>query len=317
MVSTVRAERAVDDAALTHDGLLYRDRDDYLAGVIGFLLAGLRAGQPIFVAVPEPNLAAIRDRLNGAGADIRFADMSEIGRNPGRIMPAIHRFVDAHPARRVRFVGEPIWAGRSAAEIQEATRHEAMLNIAFRRTAVDILCPYDVTRLAPQVIDDAWRTHPGMYDAARHRHSAHYADPAQIYADGEPLPDPPGDVPVVAVDGDDVAGLRRCVLEFALASGLAPRRCHDLVLAVNEITTNTIVHTPGSGTLRLWSTPDSVVCQIRDTGFIADPLAGRRPPSDGADHGRGLWMANELCDLVQLRSSAAGTTIRLQVDRTG
>ncbi len=314
MVSAVLEEQATGDAALTHDGLLYRDRNDYLAGVLGFLRAGLHADQPVFVAVPEPNLSAIRDRLDGEGRDVRFADMSEIGRNPGRIMPAIYRFVDAHPSRRVRFVGEPIWAGRSAAEIHEATRHEAMINSAFRRVAVDILCPYDVTRLAPGIIADAWRTHPGMIEAARHRRSAHYADPARLYTEADPLPDPPDGASIVAVD-DDVTGLRRCVLDFALASGLTPRRCQDLVLAVNEITTNTIVHTPGSGTLRMWSTPDTVVCEIRDTGFIADPLAGRRPPSDGADHGRGLWMANELCDLVQLRSTAAGTTIRLQVDR--
>jgi anti-sigma regulatory factor (Ser/Thr protein kinase) len=87
------------------------------------------------------------------------------------------------------------------------------------------------------------------------------------------------------------------------------------VLAVNELTTNTIVHTPGSGTLGIWSEPQTVVCEIRDSGFIADAFAGRHSPTDSADHGRGLWMANQLCDLVQIRSNNSGTTIRLHVDR--
>ncbi len=57
--------------------------------------------------------------------------MAELGRNPARIIPEVQAFTDKHPGQRVRFVGEPIWPGRSAAEICEATRHEALLNLAF------------------------------------------------------------------------------------------------------------------------------------------------------------------------------------------
>jgi hypothetical protein len=56
-----------------------------------------------------------------------------------------------------------------------------------------------------------------------------------------------------------------------------------------------------------------VICDVRDRGRLGQPLAGRqRPPPDRID-GRGLWLANHLCDLVQLRSLPSGTAVRLHV----
>ena len=74
------------------------------------------------------------------------------------------------------------------------------------------------------------------------------------------------------------------------------------------------VHTDDVGSLTIWREPQTLVCEIRDSGYIADPFAGRYWPNDASDHGRGLWMANQLCDLVQIRSGEQGTTIRLHVN---
>lgn len=38
-----------------------------------------------------------------------------------------------------------------------------------------------------------------------------------------------------------------------------------------------------------------------------------RTARTGARRGRGLWLANEMCDLVQIRSSAHGTVIRVHM----
>jgi len=45
-----------------------------------------------------------------------------------------------------------------------------------------------------------------------------------------------------------------------------------------------------------------LICEVHDTGQIADPLAGRRLPSPTAVGGFGLWLVNHLCDLVQVRT---------------
>jgi anti-sigma regulatory factor (Ser/Thr protein kinase) len=79
------------------------------------------------------------------------------------------------------------------------------------------------------------------------------------------------------------------------------------------VATNSIRHGGGEGKLRLWDEDDSLVLSVRDAGRIEDSLVGReRPPSEQAS-GRGLWLVNQLCDLVQIRSGKDGTEVRLRM----
>jgi anti-sigma regulatory factor (Ser/Thr protein kinase) len=87
----------------------------------------------------------------------------------------------------------------------------------------------------------------------------------------------------------------------------------DLVLAANEIATNSVRHGGGRGAVRMWRHGESVACEVRDSGQIAHPLAGRERPKGGQTSGFGLWLANQLCDLVQIRSVESGSVIRLLV----
>ena len=60
----------------------------------------------------------------------------------------------------------------------------------------------------------------------------------------------------------------------------------------------------------MWSERGKLVCQIEDGGRIRDPLAGRTRGLPGIG-GLGLWMVNQLCDLVEVRTGASGSTIRV------
>jgi hypothetical protein len=64
--------------------------------------------------------------------------------------------------------------------------------------------------------------------------------------------------------------------------------------------------------LRRWREDDAVVCETMDAGELSDPLAGRSLPVADSANGRGLWLINHLCDLVQVRSSASGTVVRVR-----
>ena len=99
----------------------------------------------------------------------------------------------------------------------------------------------------------------------------------------------------------------------AAAAGLNPDRTADLVLAVDEVASNSLRHGGGRGTLRIWREQGALVCEVRDAGRFEDPLAGRERPALDRDGGRGLWMVNQLCDLVQLRSFPSGAVVRLHV----
>lgn len=312
-----RGDDAVNAVAGTagpfaHPALFYRDEREYLAGVVPFVRKALAAGEPVAVAVPTENLRLLKAEI-GAGEPVRFLDMREAGRNPGRIIPGVLRaFADAQPpGTRVRIVGEPIWAGRSATEYPACVQHEALINAAFQGRPVSILCPYDTRRLAPQAVVDAYATHPVVVDAGsgREEHSGRYDFEAVHARYNAPLPPAP-DVPAHAFVADVLGEIRHFATDAAARYGLVRPRLDDLALAVAELTTNSVVHGGGSGLLRVWAEDGHVVCEVRDRGHLTDLLAGRRPPSRDQHGGRGLLMVNLVADLVRVHTGPEGSTVR-------
>jgi anti-sigma regulatory factor (Ser/Thr protein kinase) len=111
----------------------------------------------------------------------------------------------------------------------------------------------------------------------------------------------------------DLAAVRAVVYRYARQAGLPESRAIDLVLAVSEVAANTVRHAKSPGSLKIWYDTKEIVCQIQDEGTITDPLAGRRQPSLEAMGGHGLWIVNQVCDEVEIRSDETGTTIRLHM----
>jgi hypothetical protein len=64
--------------------------------------------------------------------------------------------------------------------------------------------------------------------------------------------------------------------------------------------------------LWVWRSPGEVVCQLQDSGNVTDPLAGRWRPADRPT-GHGLWVVNQVCDLVELRTGPYGTVVRMHM----
>ena len=297
--------------AQIHEALFYRDRDEYVAGVIGFVRPGLEAGEAVAIAVPPPNAKLLGTVLNGSASRVQFLNMYELGHNPARIIPAVQAMIDRSDGR-LHYVGEPIWPGRSAEEIREATRHEALINLAWPDADIRVLCPYDARALEDSVLADAERTHPYIAHGDAPKPSDAYRWSSIPTACEAPLPGPPPDAATCTFTLEDLARLRALVSARAAAAGMAPLRASDLTLAVNELATNTIRHARLPGRLSVWSSGGHVVCQIQDSGYIADPLAGRRRPTSPGQGGLGLWMVNQLCDLVEIRTGTGGTTVRVR-----
>ncbi|MEV6721819.1 sensor histidine kinase [Streptomyces xanthochromogenes] len=305
-----------DAETFVHPALFYRDLDEYVRGTGGFVRDALAADEPVLVAVPGPRLDALREELGPDAAAVEFADMTELGRNPGRILAALQGFADQHPGRAARIVGEPIWAGRSPAEILEATRHEALVNTAFTDRRGTVLCTYDATALPPRVLDDARRTHPTLIEDSRVRASSAYVRAEVVCADCDlPLPQPPATDVELAYTGGRLGEVRERTDAWVRDTKLTPLRRGDFVIAVNEAAANSVAHGGGSGSLRLWTGDcGTAVAEIRDGGRLTNPLAGRRRPSPASsDGGRGLWMIHQLCDLVEVRAHDTGLTLRLHI----
>jgi anti-sigma regulatory factor (Ser/Thr protein kinase) len=246
-------------------------------------------------------------------------DMEAFGRNPARIIPAWRDFAEAHSgsSRRLRGIGEPIWPERSADELVECHLHEALLNLAFA-DASDfwLICPYDIEGLDQSVIGEARRTHPLVRGADGAHASADYM--GAVAAAGpfaEPLPEPPVTAKELRFRARNLKAVREAVIREAAKAGLLPTRADDLALAVNELATNSIRHGGGEGTLRIWEEGGGLICEVRDRGRIEDPLVGRLAPGDDQVGGYGLWLANHVCDLVQVRSLADHSVVRVQMRR--
>jgi anti-sigma regulatory factor (Ser/Thr protein kinase) len=302
----------------SHEALLYEGSEGLLAGAVPFLREGIAAGEPILVAIGAEKIALLRAAL-GADADrVQFVDMAVIGHNPARIIPAWSDFLAAHhrPGGGIRGIGEPIWSGRSATELVECQLHESLLNLAFAEVdGFRLLCPYDTAALDPGVIHEACCSHPATLEGAELRPSRAYREAAQLLAPYDsPLPPPPVSTRILAFELDGLSDVRRLVHECAARAGLAERRSQDLVLAVGELAANSIRHGGGHGVLRSWRDNGSLICEVRDRGHIHDPLAGRHRPTPEQLSGRGLWIANSVCDLLQVRSGAQGTAIRAHME---
>jgi len=297
-----------------HDALFYAGDPDYVRGTEPFIRAGLAAGEPILVVVQPDKIALLRDAIGREADSVVFKSMTEIGRNPGCIISEWREFVarNATPSRGVRCIGEPVWPQRSADELAECHQHESLLNVAFADgTPWSLLCPYDVDALEPSVVDEARRTHPYLVVGGARSSSANFdAETADLWLNA-PLAKPPSYAVQFSFDGASLHSLRGSLLRFALDAGMRERRVADLVLAVNEIASNSVAHGAGHGTLTLWKEPGSLIFDVYDEGHLDDPLAGRRRPQPHDVGGRGLWLANHLCDLTQLRRTPYGTRIRL------
>jgi anti-sigma regulatory factor (Ser/Thr protein kinase) len=314
-----RGRAAAGPQGFQHESLFYSGEDEFLQGTLPLIDEALRFGQPVLVAVAQARISLLREALAEHASFVGFVDMQALGRNPARIIPAWQQFREEHAlGAPVLAIGEPIWPGRSAAELSECERHESLLNLAFAGGGPwRLLCPYDLDGLGWDVIETAQRNHPfvGACGASARNGLYRVADwPAAAFS-GE-LPEPPPFVEEIRFSREQLGMVRHAVAGYAADALLAPERSQELVLAVSELASNSVLYGGGTGRLRVWQESGTLLCEVFDAGRIEAPLAGRIKPRPEQLSGRGLWLVNQLCDLVQIRSDHVGTAVRLHMDLT-
>jgi len=292
----------------------YQGEHEFLELLAPFIRDGVDAGQPVMVAVIAPRLTALRAELGPAAQGVEFIDMTELGRNPARIIPAWRDFLMRHrddaPARGV---GEPIWVGRKAVEIEECQLHESLLNLAIAPgTPFWLLCPYDRAALDAAIIDEAARSHPVIVEPKVYRGSTEYGGAyhaAELFRRTLPVPAAP--IRHLVVDPSAGHHVSDWVRRWAEASGVPRRRAAGLAAALRGVAQSGEARTGRDQMLQLWQQGSDLVCQLHDPAQVSDPMIGRRPAGQDNSRGRALLAAHDLCDLVQVRSNEAGTTVRV------
>jgi anti-sigma regulatory factor (Ser/Thr protein kinase) len=295
-----------------HEALIYRDEAELDAAVQAFLREAAAVGEPVLVALPGPHLQHMREALGEEMADARLEDLEQVGRNPGRLLSMIEEWVASHDGR-ARVVSEVVWPGRSRAEAVEALRHEALVNHALAGSGATILSPFDAQHLDDDILAGVEMTHPTVVEGGRRRAGTSYTDPmSAMFGELWPLEDPPGPVSEHPLHGSLIE-LRRAIARDPALGSLSAERRSDLVFAINEAASNAVKHGNETCLTRIWHDGDEVVTEVSSHSGIEDVMAGRRRPAADALQGRGLWLINQVCDLVELRSGASGTTLRMHI----
>jgi anti-sigma regulatory factor (Ser/Thr protein kinase) len=304
---------------MEHPALLYESRRDFLEYMVPFVRQGIDDEEPVFVAVEADPLEALRIEIGPDAPGVTLVDTREWHPNPSTRLRAFHEFVDGElrdGASAVRLAGAPVWPSADPDLEREWQRYESVLNVVLAPFPVTLVCTYDIAQLDPSIAVVARRTHPVVSQGAEGP-SADFEAPQEFLRHwNTELSPPPADA-ILMSDPSDPSKARRFLLEQAMRAGLGRDRTSDLCVAANEIVTNAIVHGGGPVSLTTWVEAGVVVCQIEDEGRgIEDPMASYRPPPTSAVKGRGLWLARQLVDLIQLAPGAAsGTTVRLRVGR--
>lgn len=302
----------MEHAGFQHEALIYEGPDEYLEGTVPFLRSAAEAGEPALAAVGGYQREMLEAELGEAAEQVRFAEMDKLGRNPAWIIPFWREFVDEAGGRPVRGIGEPVWSARRPAALDECQRHEALLNVTFAPGVPwSLLCPYDAGSLSDEVLEKVAGSHPHVHREGRVEQSPSFDPEPDCFA-GQ-LPPPASTPETVAFGLAGLAEVRRKVARAAELAGMDPIAVADLVTATSELAANSVMHGGGSGVLRLWYEEGALLAEVEDRGRIEEPLVGRLRPGIQQEGGRGLWLANQLCDLVQIRSGDGGTTVRLHL----
>ncbi len=296
-----------------HEALTYAGTRDFVPTCKNVLHEGLERGSRLLVLARQDKIDPLAEALGDAASCVTFMPLDRVGRNPHRLINLLDGFQADGRGRHCLGISEPVLAGRPSRTLLEAQLAEFALNAA--RVAVwpmTLVCTYDRTALAPDALARMRQSHAVIRGEAENPGYLPDGNDELYHRNLDPAPH---GAERWTIGPRDLVRMREVVRRRAESDRLHAERIDDLVLAANEIVTNSIRHGGGECRLAIWADDVSLICEARDSGHIDDPFVGRFPPSRQAVNGRGVWLAHHLCDLVQIRSSPAGTTVRLVIDR--
>nr|BFE64651.1 sensor histidine kinase [Dactylosporangium thailandense] len=303
---------------LIHQALVFDSPAVFLAAAVPFVTEGLHRGDSVLAVTSDENETLLREQIGGDAGRVTFLPAAGWFDSPGRTLDAHHRRIDALPGPTgiLRVLGEPVWAGLDPLETSEWGRYESVMNVALADSRAWLMCGYDTRTLPAAIVDDARRTHPALAIGGQSEVSATFADPASYYAERNAalLPRPDRDVEWLP-DFTEMASVRQFIADHAVRLGVPAERLDDFTLAVNEVATNAVRHGAGRGEVRLWATDRRVICEIVDQGRALDNFLGFLRSDPQAGQGHGLWIARQICDLLEMRTGGPGTTVRLHMRR--
>jgi hypothetical protein len=145
-----------------HSALFYETLDEFVDSAAAFVAEGVRGSEATLAVTTRAKRELLRKRLGPDASEVTFVQAPDWYTTPAAALAAYRTYVDeqlAAGAGWIRILGEPLWSGRSAAELALWTRYESLLNLQFAGAPVTIVCPYDASALDAEILEQAHATH--------------------------------------------------------------------------------------------------------------------------------------------------------------
>lgn len=297
-----------------HQAFLYRTAEEFVEVVGAFVRDGAALGDGCLVVVSPDRADWLRAALGPGLAGATVVDARQAYRpSAAGIATMIGHLRSAEPGRRQRVVAEAPVATFAPAERRGHACQEAATNVILADVAATVLCTYDAAVVDEELAASCRRTHPFLRADGAGAASEAFLEPrAFVAAQSRVVPPPAGAVEIACEAPGELAGARAFVRAQCRAAGRSPAVTEELVVAAGELLTNALVHGRPPRRLLAYEEDGALVLHVHDQGQgFADPLAGYLPPSDDATHGRGLWAARQLSDVVEVASDETGTHVRI------
>ena len=200
--------------------------------VLPFVGEGLSSDEPILVAVQRRHMENLRAALGGTPEGLTVYPVEDWYETSARTRDKFARWVLERTARagRIRLIGEQPWALGHEAQVRDWARHESVINVAFARLPLTLICPYDASALPEEVLGHARDTHPEIVDGDSSSSST-YVDPRDFWGDSTRPWRLSATLPSLDLqfELDDLPVVRRLIGSFALDAGLTGARTEEIV----------------------------------------------------------------------------------------
>jgi len=299
-----------------HEAVLYSSAEELAARLAPRVDAAMRTGGTVVAVLEDENRTALAAALGADAVGVEFADPAQVHSVPAFTVAT--RWARASrqlqsPDRPTTVISQPV-EGIPDCGPEHWARLDIALNVAIEGLPMTVLCPYPAG--SPELAR-VEATHPLLSTGGDTHRSPRYQRPHDAVVEYPPPPPPDLAVPEAELtfDASGLAAVRATVVGASSAAGLAGGRLEDFVLAVNEVASNAVEHGPGHGRLRVWTTGGVIVAEVADAGRMDVRFPGVAAPPPSGPRGRGLWLASEMCDVLQVWSGEAtdGTVARLRV----
>lgn len=306
-----------EERSISHDAIFYDDEFDFASVAASFIHDGIEAGEVVMVNTARHPVTPLLRAMFDGEEQVVIADRATYS-TPAVALDGFRRTMERGLASGVTGYRAIGWIDFDTTYLpwQEWVRYEAAVNRVFADFPFRTVCPYDATKVAPDVADPILRTHTGLYTAdGEWRPNPDYVDPeVLVMQDGVFTPPHPlqSTQPHMVLEPSlDLMEIRMEIYAATMFTGLPRVKVDDFVKAVSEVVTNAHKHGGEPVRLALWASESALVCTVTDQGAgLADPLAGYARPRKPSE-GLGLWAARQLVDVLDYRPADDGFTVRL------